>query len=59
MPNAALGEEKAPASNFVEKDVGVFLDTMNQKRTLAAKKAISILGCIRKSAVSRLRGVIT
>lgn len=67
MPNVAPGEEKAhepeqatdqPASNFFEKDLGVLLDTINQRCTLAAKKAISILGCIKKSAVTRLSGVI-
>ncbi|KAK4829089.1 hypothetical protein QYF61_002040 [Mycteria americana] len=44
-----------------EKDPGVLVDTklnMSQQYVLAAKKANSILGCIRKSVTSRLREVI-
>lgn len=48
-------------SNFVEKDPALLVDTKvttSQQCALAAKVANSILGCIRKSAVSSLREVI-
>ncbi|GAB0182427.1 hypothetical protein GRJ2_000708000 [Grus japonensis] len=48
-------------SSSAEKDLGVLLDNklpMSQQRTLMAKKANGILGCIQRSVASRLRKVI-
>jgi len=48
-------------TNSVERDLGVPADdrlTMSHQRTLAAKKANGILGCIRKSVASRSREVL-
>ncbi|KAK4829957.1 hypothetical protein QYF61_008088 [Mycteria americana] len=48
-------------SSLAEPDLGVLVDTklnMSQQRTLVAKKANVILGCIRQSIASRLREVI-
>jgi len=44
----------------VERDLGVLVDdklTIIQQWALVAKKANGILGCIKKSVVSRLRDV--
>ncbi|GAB0177808.1 hypothetical protein GRJ2_000246100 [Grus japonensis] len=48
-------------SSFAEKDLEVLVDTklnMSRKRALAAEKATGILGCTRKSVVSRLRSCV-
>ncbi|KAK4826699.1 hypothetical protein QYF61_010708 [Mycteria americana] len=48
-------------SSFAEKKLRVVVDTklhMNQQCSLAAKKATSLLGCIRQSTASRSREVI-
>ncbi|KAK4831463.1 LOW QUALITY PROTEIN: hypothetical protein QYF61_017711, partial [Mycteria americana] len=48
-------------SSLAEKDLGVLVNTwlnMSQQCVLAAKKANSILSCMRKSVASRLREVI-
>lgn len=44
-------------SSLEERDLGVLVN-VRQQRTLAAKKANSILGCIRHSIVSRSGEVI-
>ncbi|KAK4830628.1 hypothetical protein QYF61_012453 [Mycteria americana] len=49
-----------PENSFVEKDLGVMVDTrlnMSQECTLAAKKASGIPGCVRHSIVSRSKEV--
>jgi len=48
-------------SSFAEKDIGVLVDNkliMSQQCTLTAKIADSVLGCMRRTIVSRLREVI-
>lgn len=48
-------------SSIGEKDLGVLVDsqmTMRQHCALVAKKAIGILGCIRRPVVSRSREVL-
>uniref|UniRef100_A0A8B9E1L1 Reverse transcriptase domain-containing protein n=1 Tax=Anser cygnoides TaxID=8845 RepID=A0A8B9E1L1_ANSCY len=48
-------------SNEGERDLGVLVDskmTMSQHSALVARKASGILGCIRRGAVSRSRGVL-
>jgi len=46
---------------FAEKDVGLLVDTRlttSQECILVARKATSLLGCIRQNIASRSRGVI-
>ncbi|TRZ08804.1 hypothetical protein HGM15179_018304 [Zosterops borbonicus] len=68
-PEAAEEELHAPVqtggdlleSSAVEKDLGVLVEkklSMSQQHILVSKKANGILGCIRKSIVSRSREVI-
>jgi len=48
-------------SSSVERDLGVLVDdrlTMSQQCALAAKEANGILGCVKKSVISRLREVL-
>jgi len=48
-------------SSSVERDLGVLVDdrlTMSQQYVLAVKKVNGILGCIRRSVVSRSREVL-
>ena len=48
-------------SGFAEKDLGDLGDTklnMSQQRTLAAKKANDILGCVGRSVASRSREML-
>ena len=59
MHQYRLGAELLEGSS-VEKDLGVLVDklTMRQHCALVAKKANSILGCIKRRVASRLREVI-
>jgi len=48
-------------SNCVERDLGVLVDdklTVSQQRTLVAKKASGLLGCIKNSVARRSRKVL-
>ncbi|KAK4827072.1 hypothetical protein QYF61_014146 [Mycteria americana] len=53
-------EDDQLESCFAEKDLWVLVDTeltISQQRTLVAKKAKSLVGCIKQSIASRLRSV--
>ncbi|PKU41177.1 hypothetical protein llap_8517 [Limosa lapponica baueri] len=60
MPQYRLGADLLDCSS-VEKDLGVLVDnrmTISQQCDLVAKKANSILGCIKKIVASRSREII-
>ena len=60
MHQDRLGTDQ-PESSFVDKGLEVLMDTkltMRQQCALAAKKAKSLLACIRKNVASRQRNVI-